>query len=722
MDKETLTFIVDRITYQNETNGFSVLKGSSKNYPHGVTVVGNFININIGEEVKAKGVWTCHPTFGMQFQALTFYILKPATLIGIEKYIGSGLIKGIGPATAKKLVDAFGLDTLDVIEKQPERLAECPGIGKTRADLISKGWFVQRAIQDTMVFLQSHSISAIYAAKIYSKFGDKAVKVVSANPYLLANEIEGIGFKRADAIAQALGIEGTDLRRLTAGVLYALSHMTKEGHLFLTSEQLQTYMSKLLDLPSNLDLSEPLNLLLLKNQVVIREYKDKKLYYPPYLYYAENDAAMILKVMAKTEKPMDRARLLSVFDEITKSGLNLTDLQLTAVEMSLKNRLLVVTGGPGTGKTTTLKTLVKANQLMGRTVLLASPTGRAAKRLAEVSGYEAQTIHRLLAYSPQEHAFAYNRTNPLTCDTVIIDEASMLDMSLFYSLLLALPDHASLVMVGDVDQLPSVGAGFVLNELIKSQVIPVVSLDIVFRQAQDSNIVKNAHLINKGQLPQLIVPDGVASSDCYFLKANESNRVLSLLKNVVSKSLPARFNLNPVHDIQVLTPMNKGILGADNLNKILRELLNPAVPGKAELELFERSFREGDKVVQLRNNYDLEVYNGDIGIVTKVNQDLQEAEVEFSQGVVRLQDSDFADLAFAYALTVHKAQGSEYPGVVLLLSTQHHLLLQRNLLYTGLTRAKKVMVMLGSTEALNVAVKKNVTKKRNTLLGTLLRS
>ncbi len=723
MDKETLNFTVGRITFQNESNGYSVLKGTSEDDSRKVTVVGTFASINPGEEVRARGVWVVHPTFGMQFQVVSYTLLKPATLTGIEKFLGSGLIKGIGPVTAKTLIDTFGLETIDIIENHPERLAECPGIGKAKADLISNGWFLQRAIQDTMIFLQGHGVSTIYAAKIYNKYGKDTVKIVSDNPYLLAYEIPGMGFRKADAIAKTFDIQGDDLRRVTAGILYALNMMANEGHLYATSEQLNEQMARLLALPaSERDLSEAFDLLLLKNQVVSKEHNGKKLYYLPYLFKAEAETASLVKRLLSEKSEVSRESLLKIFDEIKEKGTELTEKQLASVELSLVNKMLVITGGPGTGKTTTLKMLAEAHKAMGRRVVLASPTGRAAKRLSEVSGYEALTIHRLLEYSHKDRGFTYNLYNPLPTGTVIVDEASMIDMRLFHGLIQALPHCATLVLVGDVDQLPSVGAGNVLNEIIKSNVIPVIKLEEIFRQAQNSLIIKNAHLINKGKMPKLLVPDGVVKTDCYFLNAKAVHSVTKLLLNVVGRSLPGRFDLNPLTDIQVLTPMNRGPLGAENLNNLLRELLNPPSEEKDELKIFDRSFRVGDKIIQLRNNYDLEIYNGDIGIISEVDADNQEAKIEFSNGMVTLQSGDLADIAFAYAITIHKAQGSEYPGVVMILAPQHYLLLQRNLVYTGLTRAKKVMVMLGSKEALSIAVNKNTVKRRNSLLGDLLQT
>lgn len=683
--------------------------------------MGNFGFIQPGEEIRVYGTWACHPNFGMQFQAFKFTILKPATLKGIEKYLGSGMIKGIGPATARKLVDTFGLETLEIIENHPERLSECPGIGSGKADKISAGWFLQRAVQDIMIFLQGHGISPAYATRIFRKYDREAVKKVSENPYILAHEIPGMGFKKADAIAAEFGITGNDARRLKAGILYVLSTITKDGHLFLKEEELFKLADEILKVSEKEDIRHAIDALVREKKLVVREFRQERLYYLPASYRSEDGSAESVRNMLENDFKVDRDRLAGVLQQVfAEHGLDLTETQQLAVEQSLKKRFLIITGGPGTGKTTTLKAVVAAHRKMGRKVLLASPTGRAAKRLAEVSGFNALTIHRLLEFSPQEKGFKRNRQHPLDCNTLVVDEASMIDMNLFYSLVQSVPSNASLILVGDADQLPSVGAGLVLNELIRSEVVPVVTLGSVFRQAETSSIVTNAHLINKGQMPVLTVPDGKGTSDCYFVSADDPDKAINLLKNIVQKSLPGRFNLDPVNDIQVLTPMNRGKLGAASLNVILQEALNPASDEKAEIEHMSRIFRVGDKVIQLRNNYDLEVFNGDIGTIKDVAAEDQEALIEFPQGAVTFQNADFIDLAHAYAVTVHKSQGSEYPAVVLLASTQHFMMLQRNLLYTGLTRARKTAVFLGTRKAIAMAVKNNRVKMRNTILASLM--
>ena len=439
-------------------------------------------------------------------------------------------------------------------------------------------------------------------------------------------------------------------------------------------------------------------------------------------YYSETKSVSFVKKLVASRRNVPREQLVSVLEQaIGSHGLNLSDVQQFAVESSLTKGFVIITGGPGTGKTTTLKAVVMAHKFMGHKVLLASPTGRAAKRLAEVSGYDASTIHRLLEYDHQEHGFKHNSQKPLDCDVLVIDEASMIDMSLFHSVIQAIPLGASLVLVGDVDQLPSVGAGLVLNELIKSGIVTTITLNTIFRQAETSSIIKNAHLINKGQMPELIVPDGKTVTDCYYIQAEPVEKVLTLLKNIVSKSLPKKFKYNPMSDIQILTPMNRGPLGAIALNSVLQEILNPPDENKAEIHHANRIFRKGDKVIQLRNNYDLDVFNGDIGVIIDISNEDQEITIDFPQGTVVFQPSDFVDLAHAYAVTVHKSQGSEYPAVVMIAHTQHYMLLQRNLIYTALTRAKKTMVFLGTKRAISIAVDNNKIKKRNTILGELLK-
>ncbi len=721
MENECITVTIDRVTFCNEQTGYYVLKASGRQYPQGVTVVGNFGYIQPGEEIRVYGTWACHPNFGMQFQAMKFTILKPATLKGIEKYLGSGMIKGIGPVTARRLVDTFGLETLEVIENSPDKLAECPGIGPGKAEKIANGWFLQRSIQDIMIFLQGHGISPAYATRIYRKYDREAVRKVSENPYILAHEVPGMGFKKADSIAAEFGITGNDPRRVKAGILFVLSTITKDGHLFLKEDELFKLAGEMLILGEGDDIALALSALLTEKKLIVRDFRQQRLFYLPASYRAEDGSATIVKKLVARNREIPREKVIAVLEKALAShGLQLSDVQQLAVETSLKKSFVIITGGPGTGKTTTLKAVVSAHRAMGNRVLLASPTGRAAKRLSEVSGFPAVTIHRLLEYSPQEKGFRRNRQLPLDCDTLVVDEASMVDMNLFFSLVQAVPDHAALILVGDADQLPSVGPGLVLNELINSKAVPVVTLDAIFRQAESSNIVKNAHLINHGQMPQLMVPDGQNQSDCYFVAAEEPDKVISLLKNVVQKSLPARFNYDPVNDIQVLTPMNRGKLGAASLNGILQEVLNPPAPGRNELEHLNRVFRVGDKVIQLRNNYDLEVFNGDIGSIAEIMTEDQEAVIDFPQGRVMFQAADFIDLAHAYAVTVHKSQGSEYPAVILIASTQHYMMLQRNLLYTGLTRARRTMVFLGSRKAIAMAVNNNRIKMRNTILASLL--
>ena len=721
VENQCITVLVERITYSNPQNGYSVLRATSKGYPDGITVVGNFGPVHPGEELRVYGTWTCHPQFGLQFHSFKYTTMKPATLKGIEKYLGSGLIKGIGPVTAKRLVAAFGKETLEVIENNPEKLSSCEGIGPYRSNKIISGWSQQKSIQDVMIFLQGNGISTAYAVKIFKTFGNDAIKKVTENPYMLAYEIWGIGFKTADKIASEFGIHGPDPRRLEAGIIYVLSTGINDGHLFFPRDDLLKKAAEILEVQDLEAIDTAVKTQQREGRLIILPWENRDLVYLPFAFRDEKGSADRCEVFFKKNAPLEREKLLYAVDKANSfCQTNLSDSQALAVEISLNEKILIITGGPGTGKTTALRALVEAHKVLGRTVLLASPTGRAAKRLSEVTGSEAKTIHRLLEFCPSENRFKHDRANPLNCNTLVIDEASMVDMGLFHSLLKAIPDFASLVLVGDSDQLPSVGPGLVLRHLIESNVFPVIKLNSIFRQGQSSLIITNAHRINKGQMPIMIAPDGQAKTDCYFLEASDNDKCLSLLKNVVSSSLPKKFGYNPIEDIQVLTPMNRSSLGAINLNKVLQEALNPPSPSKIEFQHMHRIFREGDKVIQNKNNYDLEVFNGDIGIIRKIEREDQELIIEFSQGERVFQPADLLDLSHAFATTVHKSQGSEYQAVVLLLATQHYMMLQRNLIYTGITRAKKTMVLLGSKRAIWLGTKNDKIQTRNSIFKDLL--
>ena len=729
---ERLRCAVERITYRNEENGYTVLRCRAKGFQDLVTVVGSMPETHVGSVLQLEGEWRLDAKYGRQFSVSAFEETMPATAYGIEKYLGSGLVKGIGPKFAHRIVRAFGAETLDIIEETPERLLEVPGIGQVRVDRIRKSWAEQKEIRNIMLFLQGHDVSTGHATKIYKTYGADSIRVVQENPYRLADDIWGIGFRTADTIARRMGFEPDRPERLRSGLLYTLNRLADEGHGFATGHQLLQAGQELLEVEAG-PLETVLRGMTDSQDLITEEYsadngaRETAIYLPPY-YHAEAGTAKRLKELLRA-LPSVTVRQEGLEERVQRrTGMQYDEVQLRAIRTAAESKVLVLTGGPGTGKTTTTQGMIAAFRETGAKILLAAPTGRAAKRLTESTGLEAKTIHRLLEMKPPE-GYQRNAENPLEGDVLIVDECSMIDIMLMYSLLRAVPDSMTLILVGDVDQLPSVGAGNVLRDIIASACFPVIRLTRIFRQAQTSRIIMNAHRINAGGMPDL---SNGRNTDFFFMDvekemkakgldtaeaANVSEEAAKTVLELVQRRLPRHFRISP-REIQVLTPMQRGPAGAANLNLLLQEAVNP---GEGGLQRGGIRYRKNDKVMQIRNNYDKEVFNGDIGFVQEVDQENRSLTVNFEGRQAEYEASELDELVLAYATTIHKAQGSEYPVVVMPVLMSHYMMLQRNLIYTGVTRAKRGMVMVGSRRALAYAVRNINIRRRNTLLADRLK-
>lgn len=699
----TLRCVVERITYQNPENGYSVLKVKVKGYDDLVTLVGNLLEVPVGSVLLCQGEWKVDKRYGSQLVAATWEETIPATVYGIEKYLGSGLVKGIGPRFARAIVQRFGAATIEVIETDIERLYEVPQIGRKRVEKIRESWERQKEIKNVMLFLQSYGVSTAYAAKIYREYGSESIDKVRENPYRLADDIWGIGFKTADGIAGKMGYGKNDARRCRSGILYTLGQLSDEGHVYAEREQLVQAACTLLEADAA-PVCEALERMILSEELIT----EREAIYLPAFYHAECGAARRLKELAESA---GRTLFTTELDPdvlTAETGIDYDDVQLAAIRQAVTSKVMVLTGGPGTGKTTTTQGIIAALKKAGLRVLLAAPTGRAAKRMSEATGMDAKTIHRLLEYNPQD-GYKRNDENPLDGDALIVDECSMIDILLMNNLMKAVPVTMRLVLVGDIDQLPSVGAGNVLRDIIDSQKIPVVRLTRIFRQAQKSRIVMSAHAINQGRFPDT---SNGRDTDFFFMKEEDPERVAATVVRLVKERLPRAYGQRP-DKIQVLTPMQRGIVGAANLNLSLQEALNPSGPS---LNRGGYTYRQADRVMQVRNNYDKEVFNGDLGYVESVNTEDRTLTVDFDGRSVEYDVTELDELTLAYATTIHKAQGSEYPIVVLPVLMTHYVMLQRNLIYTGITRAKKICVLIGTTKALACAIRNQAVLKRNTKL------
>jgi exodeoxyribonuclease V alpha subunit len=718
----TIEGILERVTYVNEENAWSVVKLDVPGKKDLVTVVGNLLGVQPGENLRLRGRWTVDRKYGEQFKAEGYVTVKPATLVGIEKYLGSGLVRGVGKVMAKRLVEGFGLSTLEIIEQAPDRLREVDGIGPVRSARIAKAWVEQKQIKDVMVFLQSHGVSTTFAIKIYKHYQDRSIAVVKENPYRLAIDIFGIGFKAADKIAGQLGIFPSSPERAQAGVLHVLGELSNEGHVFYPRPKLVEAAVALLEIEASI-IEQAVNALAEVGQVVVApilgdgvDAQDDRAVYLKSLHTAETGVADLGRALLRNPtRPIaiDVERAITWFEEQQK--ISLASEQREAIRRAVTSKFLVITGGPGTGKTMLVNGIIQILEKKGRRILLGAPTGRAAKRMTETTGREAKTLHRLLEFDPKTMGFQRDRQRPLEADLVIVDEASMIDTVLAFNLMKAVPPSCQLVLVGDVDQLPSVGPGSVLQDVIRSGTVDVVRLAHIFRQAEASLIVVNAHRVNHGEMPKLAPPG--ADADFFFVEKKEPEDVLQAVKLLVKERIPEEFGFEPVTDVQVLTPMHRGLLGAASLNAELQALLNPQ---GAAIVHGSRLFRVGDKVMQIRNNYDLEVFNGDIGRIEALDEAERTVSVQFDGRSVTYEPADLDELVLAYACSIHKSQGSEYPCVVMPVHTQHYVMLQRNLLYTGITRARRLAVLVGTRRALAIAVKNDKTESRFTQLATQL--
>ena len=730
-----LRCVVERITYQNPETGYSVIRCRARGYSDLVTVVGLMPETHVGAVLSLEGAWKVDPKYGRQFTAEKFEETLPATVFGIEKYLGSGLIKGIGPKFAKKIVQQFGKDTLDIIEENPDSLIEVPGIGHLRVERIKESWAEQKEIKNIMLFLQSHDVSTAHATKIYKTYGNQSIEIVKENPYRLADDIWGIGFRTADIIAGKMGFGEERFARLRSGIMYALNQLADEGHCYGTREQVLTAAGELLKVDEAL-LVMTLDEMMRQRDVIVEKAKvpvdetaddvshgpvdemaetqmEEAIYLQPF-FFSEMGTAKRLDAVLHGMRSF-RIQPEGLLERIgKKTGMQYDDIQQQAILAAVRNKVLVLTGGPGTGKTTTTLGIIAAYREAGARIILAAPTGRAAKRLSETTGMEAKTIHRLLEVKPP-NGYQRNEENPLEGDVLIVDECSMIDIVLMYNLLKAVPDDMTLILVGDVDQLPSVGAGNVLSDIIASGCIPVVKLERVFRQAQGSRIIMNAHRINKGQAIDI---RGGRNADFFFAAQETPEEAADLIVKYVAENLPRYYHADPIRDIQVLTPMQRGLVGAVNLNQRLQDTLNRT---RIFLRRGGTEYRIHDKVMQIRNDYNKEVYNGDIGFISSVDMDERELTVNFEGRDVTYDATELDELVLAYACTIHKSQGSEYPIVVMPFMMTHYIMLQRNLLYTGVTRAKKILVLVGEKKAVSMAVKNNKAVGRNTRLKERIR-
>ncbi len=714
---ENLAGLVERVTFHNEENGFCVLRLKARGQRDLVTIIGHAAMISAGEWIQAAGTWTNDRTHGLQFRANYLRATPPTTAEGIERYLGSGMIRGIGPTYAKRLVKTFGEAVFDIIEADPGRLREVEGIGPVRAARIAAGWAEQKVVREIMLFLHAHGVGTSRAVRIYKTYGAEAVAVISENPYRLARDIRGIGFKTADQIAAKLGIAKDAMVRVRAGVSYALAEAMDEGHCGLPEDDLLRTGAELLEVTAD-RLTAALALELAEGAVVADTLGERRCIFLAGLYRAERDIAERLQSLVRGEPPwpaLDVDKAVPWLE--SRGGLTLAPSQREALRLAVANKALVITGGPGVGKTTLVNSILKVLVAKSVNVALCAPTGRAAKRLTETTGVEAKTIHRLLETDPKNGGFKRDEANPLACDLLVVDEMSMVDVLLMKALIRALPPRAALLLVGDVDQLPSVGPGQVLADIIGSGAVPVVRLTEVFRQAATSRVIVNAHRINAGQMPEA-TPAGAEQSDFYVVEAAEPAIAAAKILAVVRERIPRAFGLDPIRDIQVLCPMNRGGVGARSLNIELQKVLNP--PGEVRVERFGWTYAPGDKVMQVENDYDKEVYNGDLGIVARIDMEAGELVATFDGREVVYGFGELDELVLAYATTIHKAQGSEYPAVVIPVMTQHYTMLARNLLYTGVTRGKKLVVLVGQRKAIAMAVRNGGRRRRWSKLGEWL--